>query len=88
MPKPAQGDVTKFVAGKIKELRGRMPLHDFAVSNGIQQKLLTEWEDGIRLPCLSKLESLAKRNGVDVGFFFPGGHIPRNYPQFSGEVAA
>lgn len=73
-------DIHQFVGSKIKELRGTMPVGDFAAKSGIHQALLVKLEGG-EPSCLARLEFLAAKNGVKVSYFFPGGKIPKDYPE-------
>jgi hypothetical protein len=70
-----------FVGRKIKELRGDMLPSDFAAKSGIHQAELSQCEAGT--PTSKKrLEFLAKKNDIDVGYFFPNGKVPADYPDY------
>jgi DNA-binding transcriptional regulator YiaG len=72
--------IHQYVGKKIKELRGTMLPSDFAAKNGTHQAVLSQWEAGA--PASRKgLEFLANRNGISVGYFFPNGEVPADYPE-------
>ena len=72
-------NIHQYVGNKIRELRGTMPVGDFAARCGMHQALITKLEDG-QPSCLARLELLANKHGVEVSSFFPGGTIPTDYP--------
>lgn len=72
--------VHKFVGSKLKELRGSMPPGDFAALCGTHQAEISKVEAG-EPTCRHKLEFIARKNDKDVGYFFPDGKVPDNYPE-------
>lgn len=73
-------NVHRFVGEKMRELRGAMRPSDFASKNGIHQAWLAKCEAG-EPTCKTRLSSLAEKNGIQVGYFFPDGKIPDDYPE-------
>lgn len=78
--KAAEINIHEYVGQKLKELRGSMPISDFARKNGLNQALLAKIEDG-EATCLARLELLAIKNDLNMGYFFPRGRIPPDYPE-------
>lgn len=78
--KPKAVKIHEFVGQKISELRGKMPQEDFARRNGLHPVSLREWEDG-QPCCTCMLTHIARRNDLEVGYFFPNGEVPADYPE-------
>jgi hypothetical protein len=74
-------NIHQFVGNKVRELRGTMPPSDFAAHCGTHQAEISKWEAG-GPACRYKLEFIAKKNKVDIGYFFPDGKVPDNYPRY------
>ncbi len=72
-------NVHQHVSEKVKELQGGMPLMDFAAKSNMRHSVLEDLMEG-KPSCLARLESLASRHEKDVGWFFPNGTIPADYP--------
>ena len=79
--KPNDEAIHRFVGSRLKELRGPMSPSDFAARCGTHQKEISDWEAG-KPACGQKLEFVARRNNIDVSYFFPDGKVPENYPRF------
>ncbi len=74
----ATTNIHEYVGQQIRELRGTMPMGDFAKKNGLNQALLAKLEGG-EPTCLARLQTLADRNDVSVEYFFPGAEVPDDY---------
>jgi hypothetical protein len=68
------------VGQKVRELRGKMPVGDFAAKNGLNPGALTKLEDG-EPTCLGRLQYIADKNGKSVNWFFRNGRKPQSYPE-------
>lgn len=75
-----EATIHKFVGNKVRELKGSMPIDDFAAKSNMRRSVLVDMMEG-EPSCLARLESLATRHGKEVGWFFPDGTIPKEYPE-------
>jgi len=74
-------NVHHYVGEQIRKRREEMGLSQssFAGMCGISPALLPKLEEGAQT-CLFRLQTIAKKAGVEVEYFFPDAEIPDNYP--------